>query len=363
MVGQRIRRLWQRPDHYEWLSVYVTNRGLQPYTRIAMGLLVAGGGSVVAAMIWSPSGPGGPVGLAVSVGVVIATLLASLAWLIRWPRRTESTALVALLDICIAAACVVQGDPKAGALGSFVFAILAGYVAFFHTPKYLAAVVLTAIAVAVTCGIRLATQGDPALGLCVLCGLTANTLVLPIAIHILVALLSDDSAVAHLDPLTELPNRRGFERAVQPMLAQQDGAISVILIDLDDFKHINDSHGHAAGDRVLMDVGEVIRSLLPDGAVAARIGGEEFVVAAQGDLDEALHLAERLRLHIAAKPWRTTASVGVAQVSPGIRPLIEELLVDADQAMYTAKRDGGNQVYRATPSDSCRSSFSAADRE
>jgi diguanylate cyclase (GGDEF)-like protein len=360
LVGQRIRQWWQRPDSYEWLSAYVTNRGLQPYTRIAMGLLVALGSAVVAAMIWSPSGPPSAAGIAVSVAVVGLTLLASLAWLTHWPRRAESTLLVVVLNFCISAACLVQRDPKAGVLGGFVFAILAGYVAFFHTPKYLASVALTAFAVAAICGVRLAAAGDPALAACIVAGLTANTLVLPISIRVLVVLLGEDSAVAHLDPLTELPNRRGFERTVRPMLARQDGAsISVILIDLDNFKRINDTHGHAAGDRVLMEVGEILLNLLPDGAVAARIGGEEFVVAAHCDLDAAMHLAERLRLHIAAKPWRTTASLGVARVSPGTQPLIEELLVAADQAMYTAKRDGGNRVYRTTPSDHRRSSFPA----
>lgn len=349
MVWQRIRQWWQRPDRYEWLSAYANNRGLQPYTRIAMGLVVIGGSAVVAAMIWSPAGPTGTVGVAISVFVVALTALIALAWLVRWPRRTESIALVVLLDICITAACLVQRDPKAGALGCFIFAILAGYVAFFHTPRFLVTVVLTTVAVAAICGARLAAQGDVALGACVVGGLTVNTLVLPISIQLLVVLLGDDSAVAHLDPLTELPNRRGFERAVQPLLAQQDGtaSISVILIDLDNFKRINDTRGHAAGDRVLMDVGEILLQLIPDHTVAARIGGEEFVVAALStDHTAALRLAERIRLDIAAKPWRTTASIGVAHAPTGTVSQLDQLLVSADNAMYTAKRAGGNQVHR-----------------
>lgn len=346
MVGQRIQQWWRKPDHYEWLSAYVENRGLQPYTRIGVGLVVFGGGLIGLSTIRTPSGPTSAVGIGVTIASAILATLCSMVWLTHWPRHRESTVLVSALGFCAVGVCVVQPDPKAAALSGFVFALIAGYVAFFHTSKYLAAVLVVATIAAATVGMRLAAQGDPQLGMAVFMGLVSNTLILPTAIHILVKMLVDDSAMAHLDPLTELPNRRGLERAMKPMLNMPGDKqpINVILLDLDNFKRINDTFGHAAGDQVLMDVATIIRDALPDGAVAARIGGEEFVIAIHGLSDEALKLAERLRHNIAAKPWNTTASLGIAHTPPCAPRLIEQLLAAADEAMYTAKRAGGNQV-------------------
>ena len=351
MAWQRIRQWWHRPDHYEWLSAYIENRGLQPYTRIVVGLVVLSGGMVGLATIWSPSGPATVFSVAVPVVAGVVAIACSLVWLTRWPRRRQSTVIVILLDFCIAGVCLVQRDPKAAALGGFVFALLAAYVASFHTPKYLASVAVTAIATAAVCGVRLAAQGDPQLAVAVFVGLVANTLLLPLAVHVLVMLLGDDSAVAHLDPLTQLPNRRGFEQAIRPMLTgpRAESEISVILLDLDDFKRINDTLGHAAGDRVLMDVAGVIMNALPKGAVAARIGGEEFVIAIRGNQASALRFSERLRRNIATKPWYMTASFGIAHAPAGSRPVMDQLLASADHAMYVAKRAGGDQVSSTSP--------------
>ncbi|WP_060999863.1 GGDEF domain-containing protein [Mycobacterium sp. SMC-16] len=301
MAWQRIRQWWHRPDHYEWLSAYIENRGLQPYSRIFVWLVVLSGGMVGLATIWSPSGPATVFSVAVPVVAGVVAIGCSLVWLTRWPRRRQSTVIVILLDFCIAGVCLVQRDPKA------------------------------AVAVFV--------------------GLVSNTLLLPLAVHVLVMMLGDDSAVAHLDPLTQLPNRRGFEQAIRPMLAgpRAESEISVILLDLDDFKRINDTLGHAAGDRVLMDVAGVIMNALPKGAVAARIGGEEFVIAIRGNQASALRFSERLRRNIATKPWYMTASFGIAHAPAGSRPVMDQLLASADHAMYVAKRAGGDQVSSTSP--------------
>ncbi|MUL74870.1 GGDEF domain-containing protein [Mycolicibacterium sp. CBMA 226] len=346
MAWQRIRQWWHRPDHYEWLSAYIENRGLQPYTRITIGFVVLGGGAAGCAMIWSPSGPSSVFSIAIPVIAGVIAMGCSTVWLTRWPRRRQSTVLVVLLDFCIASMCLVQRDPKAAALGGFVFALLAAYVASFHTPKYLASVAVTAVLATTICSLRLAAQGDAQLALAVFVGLVTNTLLLPLAVHVLVMMLGDDSAVAHLDPLTQLPNRRGFEQAMRPMLANPhaESDISVILLDLDDFKRVNDTLGHAAGDRVLMHVAGVIMNALPKGGVAARIGGEEFVIAIHGHQAEAVRFSERLRRNIATKPWYMTASFGIAHAPAGTRPVMDQLLASADHAMYVAKRAGGDQV-------------------
>ena len=122
------------------------------------------------------------------------------------------------------------------------------------------------------------------------------------------------------------------------------------MIDLDAFKRVNDTAGHAAGDQTLITIADILRRTRRGDSVIGRIGGEEFVVGMLGGAQTAAGLAERLRREIAQTPWNITASVGVATAAAGRVPegghrgLIQDLVESADRAMYTAKRAGGDQV-------------------
>jgi diguanylate cyclase (GGDEF)-like protein len=151
------------------------------------------------------------------------------------------------------------------------------------------------------------------------------------------------------DPLTGLLNRGAALDALERELARgwrEGKPVGVLLADLDHFKHINDTHGHLAGDAVLYDV-------------VGRYGGEEFlVVLPECDLDHGAELGERLRQCVgataAAVPegrLSVTASVGVAASQVSRRVEAEALLRAADAALYRAKRAGRNRVERATPAD------------
>lgn len=168
-------------------------------------------------------------------------------------------------------------------------------------------------------------------------------------------------ALAERDALTGLPNRRAFDevapRRMEEALAQ-GRPLSMMFIDLDRFKQINDRHGHAVGDEVLIEVARRLSDRLRGGELVARYGGEEFVVLLPGtDQIPALAAAERLRLEVAGQPVTTsvgeivvTASFGVASLALGqVRPArdSDELLARADAAMYTAKRAGRNRVAAA----------------
>ncbi len=131
-----------------------------------------------------------------------------------------------------------------------------------------------------------------------------------------------------------------------------------MLVDLDHFKQVNDSHGHQAGDAVLAAVGEIIRHELRDADAVGRFGGEEFV-AFLGEVDETAgrEIAERIRRRVEEESFgnglTVTASVGLAEHPPGNRA-VDTMLADADAAMYQAKRDGRNRVRTASdlePSD------------
>ncbi|CAG2131991.1 GGDEF domain-containing protein [Cupriavidus numazuensis] len=161
---------------------------------------------------------------------------------------------------------------------------------------------------------------------------------------------------ARTDSLTGLLNRRALERiAAQPADPAGPSTTSLILMDVDRFKQINDRHGHPAGDQVLRAVADLMRDLVDPDHALARFGGEEFAVLVPGaSADEAASLAQALRTAIGAEPIRladgtrlpVTASFGVA-TGLGGAPHWPRLFAAADAAMYRAKAEGRNCVRRA----------------
>ncbi|RKR07658.1 PAS domain S-box-containing protein/diguanylate cyclase (GGDEF)-like protein [Kushneria sinocarnis] len=158
---------------------------------------------------------------------------------------------------------------------------------------------------------------------------------------------------AQTDALTGLPNRRAFDEALERECARArrtGNALSIAIIDLDHFKRINDRYGHGAGDEVLVALAEVLRSGIRRSDMAARLGGEEFVVLLPETTAAAgAGLAERLREALHAASWpvdRVTASFGVAQYdAAAMTP--KTLLARADEALYAAKAAGRDRVMRA----------------
>lgn len=153
------------------------------------------------------------------------------------------------------------------------------------------------------------------------------------------------TASANTDPLTSLPNRRGWRERAPRMLEEAFQArrpISLLFIDLDHFKRLNDVHGHAAGDRVLDEVGSLLRDSIGAG-LAARLGGEEFVCLLPGmDAQQAVWFAEALLAALRQLPQAITFSGGVAQWIP--RESLAELLARGDAAMYRAKEAGRDRI-------------------
>lgn len=159
--------------------------------------------------------------------------------------------------------------------------------------------------------------------------------------------------LAARDQLTGLCNRRNFDQRLEAAIARaarHGDEFSLLMIDLDHFKNVNDYYGHATGDDVLRRFGEVLRERLRQNDVAARWGGEEFVVLADGaHLDNARLLAEQIREAVAQTPFppvpRVTVSIGIAEYQEGETG--DDLLRRADKALYGAKRNGRNRVIAA----------------
>ena len=168
--------------------------------------------------------------------------------------------------------------------------------------------------------------------------------------------VADTWRLATIDPLTGIANRQAVLDRVDNELARAMRfchPLSVILLDLDHFKRVNDTHGHAAGDRVLREVGRLLAANVRAIDTAGRYGGEEFlVVLPETDADAAASVAEKLRRIIGrsvielpdGEPISITISAGVAGGSGAIlRP--DVLVRDADSALYSAKALGRDQVY------------------
>lgn len=159
---------------------------------------------------------------------------------------------------------------------------------------------------------------------------------------------------AILDPLTGLLNRSALDSRVEELelQARLTGAgVSLVLCDIDHFKHVNDTHGHERGDAVLKDVAYEVRKSLRSFELAYRIGGEEFLVILPGmDLDGAAEIAQRIRRNVAlACPGGIdlTLSAGVA-CAAGADMTYEALFRSADAALFEAKREGRDRVVRAS---------------
>jgi two-component system cell cycle response regulator len=161
--------------------------------------------------------------------------------------------------------------------------------------------------------------------------------------------------LAVTDALTGLYNRRYLETHLGHLVEHsinRGKALSVLTLDVDHFKSINDNHGHDAGDRVLQELCNRIRANIRNVDLACRTGGEEFVIVLPGtELAVAEKIAERLRKSVAGKRFNPgveggldiTVSVGIATLR-GIDDRVEDILKRADQALYRAKRDGRNRV-------------------
>ncbi|MEC8294193.1 MAG: diguanylate cyclase [Pseudomonadota bacterium] len=179
---------------------------------------------------------------------------------------------------------------------------------------------------------------------------------------LLQASLKEGLAAAITDPLTGVSNRRhGMLQLADVLADPARQPVALALLDIDHFKQVNDLHGHDAGDAVLVELAQRLRAEVPDGALLARIGGEEFLIALPATQDlGAQRFARSLCRDIAARPFalpdgasiRVTVSLGLAMSETstgdedGIDPAqdLSRLMKRADQALYRAKAAGRNQV-------------------
>ena len=152
------------------------------------------------------------------------------------------------------------------------------------------------------------------------------------------------------DPLTGLLNRRYIEERLVEEINRSDRSgepVTLLMLDVDEFKSYNDRYGHPAGDEALEMIGQILRENLRGADVAARYGGEEFsVLLPETNLEEAQTIAERIRRHVEDTKFpkrKVTVSIGIATLG-GTLDDKERLIKAADDALYAAKRAGRNNI-------------------
>lgn len=183
----------------------------------------------------------------------------------------------------------------------------------------------------------------------------SGLILVAVALALILVVVIDMTAIIHRtadqDGLSGLLNRRAFDREAQVIVSRRP--VTAVMFDIDHFKAVNDTHGHAAGDRIIEAVAEVLRDRMPVDAVVGRTGGEEFSVLVAGHApDDVQALADLVRRDIAGRGFteaeiRFTLSGGVAVARP--EEGLSALMARADRALYAAKSSGRNRVLRDRP--------------
>ncbi|MCV7100664.1 GGDEF domain-containing protein [Mycobacterium palustre] len=292
-----------RPDQFEWITEILRERGLLRAAQWALGAISAISGLVPVTTMLSARHPTPGTVLVDSV-VTAFIVVVTVFWLTHWPNRVQSEVFGVVAATCIAGWTLIQPAAALAAVGCCAMAVNSGYIALFHGNKLL--VFSTALAiVSVAAATHLAREFDTGTGIAAFWVIAMLNLSFPLAMRGMSHAVGTYAERADEDALTGLFNRRGFTAALARRLADAragDTHLTMIMIDLDAFKRINDTFGHLAGDRALIAVADVLRQHMGPTAVLCRAGGEEFLIAATGPLPDAESISARLGAAIAALP-------------------------------------------------------------
>jgi diguanylate cyclase (GGDEF)-like protein len=343
---------WRQSDHYDRLSSHLHARGIAAITRATISVVAVSLALVALGTIWSATGPHGVVQVACALAAFAGGAIGASLWALCWPTRAQAIWYAVLCNASIVLATLAQSEPQAALLACTSFATLGCYIAMFHTAPLMVYNFAIASAIGAVEAIRVAATFGTVAALCAYSLLMLLNLAVPFGVHVVVHVLGADAVRAESDELTGLLTRRAFRRRAKARLRQgrdQRAHFVITMIDLDQFKQLNDNYGHRTGDDALVAVARALRDTTDDTAVIGRSGGEEFVIADIWHPDDVSQRAQQLCDVIAALPFGITASIGTAGIHPAHRTgdsgdLLFELISAADDAMYTAKRRGGNQA-------------------
>ncbi|BBZ45228.1 GGDEF domain-containing protein [Mycobacterium parmense] len=348
------KAMWSQPDQYDWVTSFLRQRGMLPAARLIM--VVVAGSAVVLALI-ELSNQIHPLTTAgwVNAATAVYAFGMVMVWLARWPTRRQSQVVLVAGVLCIGGWVVAEPNPSFAALACTATSVTAGYSAVFHGVRLLLLHSVVAVAISAVAVLRLSHQTDLPVA-------SAFWLINFVMVSVSLGFWGMSRGIqmyadrSDQDALTGLLNRRALVDAIRNRLANPRlprTHLAVLMVDLDNFKRLNDTLGHLAGDDALRAEARLLREHAPDDAVICRAGGEEFLVAVTTVSVDLRALAVRICTAIAGLSPQITASVGTASAElhslteAGVASLVERLIGIADAAMYAAKRSGGNQVQHA----------------
>jgi diguanylate cyclase (GGDEF)-like protein len=343
---------WTQPDRFDWTTKFLRERGLLRPAQRVMAIVSASSTLVTVTCALGPITTRASI---VYLATAVFTVGMAAFWLTRWPTRRQSLFAILVGVMCTAAWSVSQPSTVIAALACAAMALTGGYIAFFHSPKILVFNLSVATLITMVAAARLVRESGLQTAVAAFWVIWFLNMTVPLAIWGTSQAMGRYAMRSDEDPLTGLLNRRGFIEATTRQLAAPDPGVTYLtvqMVDLDDFKRVNDTLGHAAGDRVLTAVAELLRSHAPPTAAVCRAGGEEFLIAAMSvSAKDGTAFASRLCAAISGLSHSVTASIGSATATlDGERAepnFVESLIEAADMAMYAAKRNGGNQVQHA----------------
>jgi diguanylate cyclase (GGDEF)-like protein len=350
-----------RPDPFDAVTAFLHDRGLTSSARVMLAIVSASSMLAPLALVVPTYHDVTLVfaGIIALVGCCLSCVM-TWFWLTHWPTRRQSLVTVSLCTACIVGWSVGQPSAALAALTCAAMPITSGYIAFFHSNRALLLNMVAGLAASGCAVYRLAHEVNTETAIAAVWLLSMLNTLTPITVRGTSRAMSVYANRSDTDPLTGLLNRRGFLDAVERRLINDpaNGAeyVVAIMVDLDDFKRINDTLGHAEGDRVLLHVADILREHAPPASAICRAGGEEFLLAAMSWTADATVIAAPLCEAITSRLGDVSASIGVAaaarrdvQAAPAPADVIIDLVSAADLAMYEAKRSGGNRVVVGTP--------------
>lgn len=349
----RLMAWWNQLDQFDWISSFLRQRGGLRAAQRTMAVVCGLAALAPLTVLSAPSEPGPGVVIA---GWITAAFTVGLMifFLSRWPTRWQSEAAVMGGVLCIGGWSLVQPTAGLAALACMPVAVTGAYIAIFHRARLMVFNSGVGIPITLTAVLRLAAETNLAVAVSTFWLINFVNFSVPLAVWGMSRAVGMYARRSEEDALTGLLNRRAFAEAVSNQLVNpplMHTHLAVVMVDLDNFKRINDTHGHSAGDRALRDVAELLREHCPAEAAICRAGGEEFLISLTCAVSDVAPLAARICTAIAKLSPRVTASVGTA--SAEVRLLrrndlpsrLEELITTADNAMYAAKRSGGNRAH------------------
>ncbi|MGV0154712.1 diguanylate cyclase domain-containing protein [Rhodococcus sp. GB-02] len=351
-----LSRWWSDHTDYSWLPRFHDVRGLTVPGRKLVAVWCFLFALIAATMQLSRFGSDTALARSVLTVGTISGIYAGCRWARNesWPTWQQSVAFLVWADLWLAVSLFFAVRTAfVGTIGCILFIMIGFYAAIVHSPRVAISHIGWALAVCTT--LATMAMSEPVNDNWVVANLYLMVagVVFSTAwiLQIVWLRLTDDARNAHRDYLTATLNRRGLQDEAQHLLrSDRTQALIALLIDVDSFKNLNDTHGHVAGDDALTAVADRLIAAAGPDAVVARIGGDEFVVLRGVDRGDIEQVATEIHSAVSSDsdPYPVSASTGVSVYLSRETDLpdraVNDLIEHADNAMYRAKKRGGDRI-------------------